>query len=519
MNPKINTSLRGRGKWGDFLVAIIPLSWCANILLNSNFILRLIEWQNESSLFTVRIHGKQWYWVYKFDFTDTVGILTAPKNIGRDKWVVNTPADTIVSDSYLQVIQLRAQYDWINGYWKEVFNDNYVSNENSKILNIKKLNYKFKFIKKKPNLIYTFDKDFNLLNNDNSFNNINNNFFFKTKTFWHFNDINYYSYYPIYFKFFEIDEDQFHPYTFEALSEIFFEKNIYVYNTFLKNKFYNYYYNYDKLDDLWDVQRNATRKVFKNFPFRVIKPVIKYNFLIDYNEIINFKYYSENNVLSTKTTLGENFWVMKQKRYKKKIKFFEPINAKNFSEEFQFFFDNNRIISNALDYTNSIQNNNLNLENINNLYKLEYNKKPEVLYKIIRNNRQKTEALPIHLCRRLLRTKKTLVLPTHVNISLITNSYDVVHSWYIPSLGIKLDCVPGRSTHHTLYLDYVGLYYGQCAEICGRYHHHMPIRIAGLPFEHFAVWWQTKGHIKLLLKKFNREKLTDILIIKQRYVW
>jgi hypothetical protein len=43
MNPKMNTSLRGRGKWGDFLVAFIPLSWCVNILLNSNFILRMIE--------------------------------------------------------------------------------------------------------------------------------------------------------------------------------------------------------------------------------------------------------------------------------------------------------------------------------------------------------------------------------------------------------------------------------------------------------------------------------------------
>lgn len=42
-NPVINTSVRGHGKWGDFLVALIPLSWCGNILINSNFILRMIE--------------------------------------------------------------------------------------------------------------------------------------------------------------------------------------------------------------------------------------------------------------------------------------------------------------------------------------------------------------------------------------------------------------------------------------------------------------------------------------------
>lgn len=89
--------------------------------------------------------------------------------------------------------------------------------------------------------------------------------------------------------------------------------------------------------------------------------------------------------------------------------------------------------------------------------------------------------------RRMLRTKRVLVLPTSVNITVITNSFDVVHSWYIPGLGLKLDCIPGRSTHHTLFIDHAGFYYGQCAEICGRYHHHMPIRICALPFEHFMI--------------------------------
>lgn len=85
MNPKMYTSVRGRGKWGDFVVALIPASWCLNILLNSNFILRMIEWQNESSLFTIRIHGKQWYWVYKFDLKNSMDIFTAPKTMGRGR--------------------------------------------------------------------------------------------------------------------------------------------------------------------------------------------------------------------------------------------------------------------------------------------------------------------------------------------------------------------------------------------------------------------------------------------------
>ena len=105
-----------------------------------------------------------------------------------------------------------------------------------------------------------------------------------------------------------------------------------------------------------------------------------------------------------------------------------------------------------------------------------------------RINRHRSELVPVTLARRLLRTKRTLVLPAHVNLTLITNSYDVVHSWFVPGLGLKIDCVPGRSTHHTFYIDNIGFYYGQCAEICGRYHHHMPIRLCALPFEHFVVW-------------------------------
>lgn len=90
---------------------------------------------------------------------------------------------------------------------------------------------------------------------------------------------------------------------------------------------------------------------------------------------------------------------------------------------------------------------------------------------------------------RLLKTNKILVLPANFFINVITNSFDVIHSWFIPGLGFKMDCVPGRSTHHTLYIDTPGFYYGQCAEICGRLHHHMPIKICFLDYEHFYIWY------------------------------
>ena len=131
----------------------------------------------------------------------------------------------------------------------------------------------------------------------------------------------------------------------------------------------------------------------------------------------------------------------------------------------------------------------------------------------VKYNRHRAEIVPVNLARRLLRVKRTLVLPAHVNITLISNSYDVVHSWFIPGLGLKIDCVPGRSTHHTFYIDNIGFYYGQCAEICGRYHHHMPIRLCALSFEHFLVWWQKRGlkRVKrLVLLKEDKTNLKTI---------
>ena len=118
--PKLGTSLRSHGKWGDLLACIIPISWCANILINSNFLLKLIEWQNESSLFTLRIRGKQWYWVYKLDFKNFTNIITAPKNIGHNKWVLYGHNNIRQSDDYLSSLQLRKQVKLVSEYWNNI---------------------------------------------------------------------------------------------------------------------------------------------------------------------------------------------------------------------------------------------------------------------------------------------------------------------------------------------------------------------------------------------------------------
>jgi len=138
-------------------------------------------------------------------------------------------------------------------------------------------------------------------------------------------------------------------------------------------------------------------------------------------------------------------------------------------------------------------------------------------YKFFMKNKLRGDDTSIVNSRRMIRTKRTLVLPAHVNLTAITNSYDVIHSWFIPGLGLKMDCIPGRSTHHTFYIDNVGFYYGQCAEVCGRYHHHMPIRICALPFNHFLLWWHHFGVPKLLPN--STSKKVDISSGLRKYVW
>jgi hypothetical protein len=69
----------------------------------------MIEWQAESGLFTIRIRGKQWYWIYKFELKALTDIITTPKNMGRNKWVITTPGELQSADDYLHILQLRAQ--------------------------------------------------------------------------------------------------------------------------------------------------------------------------------------------------------------------------------------------------------------------------------------------------------------------------------------------------------------------------------------------------------------------------
>nr|YP_220722.1 cytochrome c oxidase subunit II [Megaptera novaeangliae]ACL27304.1 cytochrome c oxidase subunit II [Megaptera novaeangliae]ADC97758.1 cytochrome c oxidase subunit II [Megaptera novaeangliae]BAD91684.1 cytochrome c oxidase subunit II [Megaptera novaeangliae] len=89
---------------------------------------------------------------------------------------------------------------------------------------------------------------------------------------------------------------------------------------------------------------------------------------------------------------------------------------------------------------------------------------------------------------RLLEVDNRVVLPMEMTIRMLVSSEDVLHSWAVPSLGLKTDAIPGRLNQTTLMSTRPGLFYGQCSEICGSNHSFMPIVLELVPLETFEKW-------------------------------
>nr|AAK52705.1 cytochrome c oxidase subunit II [Cynomys ludovicianus] len=89
---------------------------------------------------------------------------------------------------------------------------------------------------------------------------------------------------------------------------------------------------------------------------------------------------------------------------------------------------------------------------------------------------------------RLLEVDNRVVLPMELPVGMLISSEDVLHSWTVPSLGLKTDAIPGRLNQGTLTSTRPGLYYGQCSEICGSNHSFMPIVLEMVPLKHFENW-------------------------------
>nr|APX39624.1 cytochrome c oxidase subunit 2 [Neocrepidodera ferruginea] len=89
---------------------------------------------------------------------------------------------------------------------------------------------------------------------------------------------------------------------------------------------------------------------------------------------------------------------------------------------------------------------------------------------------------------RLLDVDNRISIPFETNIRMLITAADVIHSWTIPSLGIKIDATPGRLNQTSFTLIRTGLFFGQCSEICGANHSFMPIVLESISPNYFTQW-------------------------------
>jgi len=89
---------------------------------------------------------------------------------------------------------------------------------------------------------------------------------------------------------------------------------------------------------------------------------------------------------------------------------------------------------------------------------------------------------------RLLDVDNRVILPINNQIRILVSATDVLHSWAIPSLGVKIDASPGRLNQTNFFINRPGLFFGQCSEICGANHSFIPIVIESVPTNHFIKW-------------------------------
>jgi len=89
---------------------------------------------------------------------------------------------------------------------------------------------------------------------------------------------------------------------------------------------------------------------------------------------------------------------------------------------------------------------------------------------------------------RLLEVDNQLVVPVGKKIRILTNSVDVIHSFFIPSLGVQRYAIPGRTIETWMTVDKPGVYYGQCNQICGVDHSRMPIAVKAVTQDEYKAW-------------------------------
>lgn len=93
---------------------------------------------------------------------------------------------------------------------------------------------------------------------------------------------------------------------------------------------------------------------------------------------------------------------------------------------------------------------------------------------------------------RLLEVDNRIVIPINTHVRIIVTGADVIHSWAVPSLGVKCDGIPGRLNQTSLFIKREGVYYGQCSELCGVNHGFIPIVVEAVSLDNYIQWVQNK---------------------------
>ena len=110
--------------------------------------------------------------------------------------------------------------------------------------------------------------------------------------------------------------------------------------------------------------------------------------------------------------------------------------------------------------------------------------------------------------KRLLQTDNALVLPAGEKVRVLVTASDVLHSWSVPSFGVKIDAVPGRLNETWFTADEKGVYYGFCTELCGAGHAYMPVEVHVVSKAEFVIWLR-KAKKRFAAKTNTRKKQVE----------
>lgn len=89
---------------------------------------------------------------------------------------------------------------------------------------------------------------------------------------------------------------------------------------------------------------------------------------------------------------------------------------------------------------------------------------------------------------RLLETDNSIIIPFNLQTRILITAADVIHAWTIPSLGIKVDAIPGKLNQTNFIVNHTRIFFGQCSEICGANHSFIPIKLESTSIKLFLKW-------------------------------